>query len=55
MVQGDEIACAGSVGNWWVPTDDWWMQRADISHHARPTPAVDEYLHRMLARRREAR
>jgi len=55
MVQGDEIACAGSVGNWWVPTDDWWLQRGDISHHARPTPSVDEYLHRMLARRREAR
>lgn len=60
MVKSDGLACASTIGNWWVPNDDWWMQRADISHHGRPTPAVDEFLHRLLvgrlgSRRREAR
>ncbi|MBX6342734.1 MAG: hypothetical protein IRY97_09775 [Thermomicrobiaceae bacterium] len=55
MVQASDLACASSIGNWWVPSDDWWLQRADISHHARPTPMVDEYLTRMLAERREGR
>lgn len=60
MVQADELACQSTIGHWWLPTDDWWLQKADISHHGRPTPIVDEYLHRLLAeraaaRRREAR
>lgn len=59
MVQADELACASTIGNWWIPTDAWWQQRASIEHHGRPTPEVDEYLRRLLeervANRRAAR
>jgi hypothetical protein len=46
MVHPDELACASTIGVWWVANDDWWLQRADISHHACPTPSVDEHLGR---------
>jgi hypothetical protein len=60
MVYGDELACQSTIGNWWVASDDWWLRQADISHHGRPTPIVDEMLQRLLdmrsgTRRREAR
>ncbi|ACZ38457.1 hypothetical protein Sthe_1021 [Sphaerobacter thermophilus DSM 20745] len=55
MVQADDLACESTIGTWWVPADDWWLQRADIAHHARPTPIVDEYLHQLLQQRAEAR
>lgn len=60
MVHREELACAGTIGNWWIPSDEWWLQKADFSHHTRPTPIVDEYLSRLMAerlaeRRREAR
>ncbi len=55
MVQPDELACASTIGDWWVANDDWWLQRADISHHGCPTPAVDEHLGRTLANQTQAR
>jgi hypothetical protein len=55
MVQPDELACASTIGVWWVANDDWWLQRADISHHGCPTPAVDEHLGRTLANQTQAR
>lgn len=55
MVQADDLACDRTIGAWWVPADDWWLQKADIAHHGRPTPIVDEYLHRLLAERSQAR
>lgn len=51
MVHKDDIACSSSIGDWWTPNDDWWLQRADISHHGRPTPRVDEYIQQVLAAR----
>lgn len=48
MVQPDELACASTIGVWWVANDDWWLQRADITHHGCPTPTVDEHLGRAL-------
>lgn len=55
MVQPDELACASTIGVWWVANDDWWLQRADISHHGCPTPAVDEHLGRAPMNQTQAR
>ena len=40
-VEGDSLACQSTYGNWWSPADDWWMERADITHHSAPTPYVN--------------
>ena len=48
LVRADDLACQHTFGNWWTPSDDWWLLRADISHHSRPTPYVDEYLRKLL-------
>ncbi len=54
-VSADDLACYSSLGSWWLPTDDWWLQQADISHHGMPTPHVDEYLRQLRAERERAR
>lgn len=41
MVQSDQLACRSSLGMWWMPTDEIWLERADTSHHGRPTPLLD--------------
>lgn len=43
-VRADDLACQGTFGNWWSPTDDWWVERGDISHHSTPTPLVNELI-----------
>ncbi len=61
MVDRNELSCRGTIGNWWIASDDWWLQKADISHHGRPTPIVDDLLRQLLdnrmanARRRAGR
>ncbi len=55
LVHAESLACASSMGSWWVPTDDWWLQRADISHHGQPTPHVDQFLRELLQQRQERR
>lgn len=44
MVKSDQLACRSSIGVWWLPSDDTWLERADISHHTRPTPYLDAIL-----------
>jgi hypothetical protein len=44
MVQSDQLACRSSIGVWWLPSDDTWLERADIAHHTRPTPYLDAIL-----------
>jgi hypothetical protein len=44
MVKSDELACRSSIGVWWLPHDDTWLEHADTSHHARPTPLLDDLL-----------
>lgn len=44
MVQSDQLACRSSLGMWWMPNDDVWLERADTSHHGRPTPLLDASL-----------
>jgi hypothetical protein len=48
MVRKNEVACRSTIGDWWIPSDDWWMQQADYSHHGRPTPIVDDLLRQLL-------
>jgi len=51
QVSADTLACASTLGSWWLPSDDWWLQQADISHHGQPTPHVDEFLRQLLSER----
>ncbi|HEX3724005.1 MAG TPA: hypothetical protein VHV31_14545, partial [Nitrolancea sp.] len=48
MVQRNDLACRSTIGVWWIASDDWWQQHADISHHGRPTPVVDDLLRQLL-------
>lgn len=51
MVERNQLACRSTIGSWWIANDDWWLQRADVSHHGRPTPIVDELLRQLLSAR----
>jgi hypothetical protein len=51
MVERNQLACRSTIGSWWIASDDWWLQRADIAHHGRPTPIVDELLRQLLSAR----
>jgi hypothetical protein len=44
MVQSDELACRSSLGVWWLPHDDLWLEYADTTHHGRPTPLLDDLI-----------
>lgn len=44
VVKCDQLACRSSVGVWWLPHDDVWLERADTVHHTRPTPHLDAAL-----------
>ncbi|MER3436331.1 MAG: hypothetical protein C4346_01150 [Chloroflexota bacterium] len=44
MVDADELPCLTSIGCWWLPNDDIWLEKADISAHGQPTPLVDQWL-----------
>jgi hypothetical protein len=51
MVQSNEIACRSSLGVWWLPHDELWLEYADTTHHGRPTPLLDEMLGAVPAER----
>jgi hypothetical protein len=36
MVKSDELACRSSIGCWWLPRDELWLERADGSRSGRP-------------------
>lgn len=44
MVDADELPCLTSIGCWWLPHDDIWLEKADVSAHGQPTPLVDQWL-----------
>jgi hypothetical protein len=54
-VPGDSVACQSTFGNWWSPSDDWWLERADIAHHSSPTPLVDTMIRQIRDRDLEER
>jgi hypothetical protein len=49
-VPGNTVACQSTFGSWWSPSDDWWMERADIAHHSAPTPLVDNLIRQIRTR-----
>ncbi|MCM8745633.1 hypothetical protein NET03_03720 [Thermomicrobium sp. CFH 73360] len=55
LVDANKLTCAGTLGSWWLPSDEWWLQQADISHHGQPTPHVDEFLRQLLTERLQER
>ena len=42
MVESDDLSCRSSIGTWWLPSDDLWLERVDMTHHGRPTPLLDQ-------------
>lgn len=42
MVESGDLACETSVGSWWLANDVIWLERADTTHHSRPTPLLDD-------------
>lgn len=43
LVDLQRLSCASSIGAWWLPSDEYWESRVDISHHGDPTPLLDHY------------
>lgn len=56
MVDGqDAMPCETTLGSWWLPADEMWSTRADVSSHGQPTPLLDAimgYQREELMRRR---
>jgi len=52
VVECDQLACRSSTGVWWLPSDDFWLDRAEIAHHTRPTPYLDAILAEVQAESR---
>jgi hypothetical protein len=44
VVKSHELACRSSFGVFWLPSDEAWLDQAEISHHTRPTPYLDDVL-----------
>ncbi|MBO9357951.1 MAG: hypothetical protein J7450_00130 [Thermomicrobium sp.] len=55
LVAAETLGCHSTLGSWWLPTDDWWLQEVDIAHHGQPTPLVDELLRQLLSMRQQER
>jgi hypothetical protein len=43
LIDLQRLSCASSIGAWWLPSDEYWESRVDISHHGDPTPLLDQY------------
>lgn len=42
MVDGDDpMPCETTLGSWWLPADEMWSVKADVSSHGQPTPLMD--------------
>jgi len=41
MVKSDELACRSSIGTWWLPRDDLWLERADMMAMPWPDPLLN--------------
>jgi hypothetical protein len=40
MVKSDELACRSSIGVWWLPRDDIWLERAESAKVQAPEPML---------------
>ncbi len=54
MVESGDLACRSSIGSWWLPNDDVWLDHADTTYHSRPTPLLDELRKPEIERERES-
>lgn len=52
LVSADSLSCLRSFGSWWLPSDEWWLRQADISHHGQPAPLFEEFLRQLQEERR---
>jgi hypothetical protein len=50
IVDLQRLSCASSIGAWWLPSDEYWESRVDISHHGDPTPLLEQYAIRLEER-----
>lgn len=53
MVESSGLACHSSIGCWWLPSDEVWLDKADTTHHSRPTPLLDDLHKPGVERERE--
>lgn len=42
-VSEEYLSCASSIGAWWLPSDRYWEQVVDFTHHGQPTPLLDRF------------
>jgi hypothetical protein len=54
MVSGDDLACLGALGTWWVESDQRWIEKLNMAPSA-PTPLTDGLIHILSSRRTNAR
>lgn len=50
IIDLQRLSCASSIGAWWLPSDEYWESRVDISHHGDPTPLLDQFAIRLEER-----
>lgn len=50
IIDLQQLSCASSIGAWWLPSDEYWESRVDISHHGDPTPLLEQYAIRLEER-----
>jgi hypothetical protein len=50
IIDLQRLSCASSIGAWWLPSDEYWESRVDISHHGDPTPLLEQYAIRLEER-----
>lgn len=46
MVDLDQLTCETTIGDWWLPTDEAWLDDFDIGRHALSTPLMDKWFGR---------
>lgn len=44
VAASDATPCESSVGDWWLPVDEVWVDGVDVSAHGQPTPLLDAFL-----------
>lgn len=51
MVKSDELACRSSIGVWWLPRDDLWLERADMLAATRSDQISSGFMQSLAAER----
>jgi hypothetical protein len=40
----DEVPCESTLGHWWLPVDEIWLNLIDVADHGQATPLLDAWL-----------